>query len=544
MPWGLTVYVTCLRKSRFRCQYGEGDRKISLGFTDFSISNHHRFAYLARPVLVLSCGCLAGLLAIMMFQGNLRIVVGALGGVLLVGSLVVSGNPRLALLWGMLVTLPLALNKSFMIEPHMGGAASLSIDACDVFLFPLTVLIFKDYLGGIKPKIVMPKVIYWWLALTALGMVDCVLGPMRTVAFLEVVRMLKLTWLFLVLVNELCRLRQFHHVLQALMFCVLMQASVGLIQWAFELNLGAQILGEVTWEQAEYTSKATYFESEFTYRVGGLIGHPNLLAIFLAMLVPMGMCALFSPVSTIQKTILGSICAMGVAALVLTLSRSGWISFGLAMAVLLWASFALSSMNKQYILSKMGFLVCVLVLLALMSGPIIKRLTQSDGGAVDFRWEWMTVSLRMILDRPFFGFGLNSFVWFMPPYTDYLNYGGVVEKFGTDLPVVHNIYLLIAVEQGLIGLGIFLGFYLHLMWIAICGLRRYTEPFLSMMNLGCLCALVALSFDGVASFFIRNDNCGRIFFCVAGVLVAIQLWHKNRQPRSSQDNGLRSFANV
>jgi hypothetical protein len=61
------------------------------------------------------------------------------------------------------------------------------------------------------------------------------------------------------------------------------------------------------------------------------------------------------------------------------------------------------------------------------------------------------------------------------------------------------------------------------------GLFVYKQQFLAMVNLGCFAGLIALMIDGMASFFIRNGNCGRIFFIVAALVIAIQWWHYDNE---------------
>ena len=412
-----------------------------------------------------------------------------------------------------------------------------------MFLLPLIVFLVRDYLNGYR-QIYIPKVLYWWLGLAALGVFTILVGPLRQVAALEVIRMLKLALLFVVVINEVVRVKQFKHVVAALMVAVAIQCLVGLLQFTFDLNLGAQVLGEAARETTEATSRATYFadgafgRGESVHRISGLIGHPNLLAVFLAILLPIGISILFSNISPIYKAGVSVVIVIGLISLVLTLSRSGWISFGVGLTALMFMSFVLPNVRGRFVFERMLAVLVFVVIIVALSGPIIKRISHSDEGAVNFRWQWMGIATEMALDKPVFGHGLNSFVWFMPPYTPEKTYIGLIRKYGSQevLPVVHNIYLLVWAEQGTLGLIVYLAFYFHLMRIAWRGLSAYQQSFLAMVNLGCLIGLLALAVDGLASFFIRNDNCGRVFFLVAALVVAIQYWHKNNPPPSTTQN--------
>ncbi|MFK8049357.1 MAG: O-antigen ligase family protein [Halioglobus sp.] len=494
------------------------------------LSAQFRETTFTLSILVLAA--LAATTALLMLNlGSSKIVFAIAGALLFVFALVACGNVRLFCLWGLLMSAPFALNISFVVVAHMGGASAISIDAVDIFLIPLVLFLFRDLVTGNRQSLRVPKVLYWWLGLILLGCLDMVFAPMKKVAFLEVFRMIKLSLLFWVIVNEVVRVRQFAHVIAALMIGVAFQSMVALLQYTLDINFGAQILGEVTEAQTEFTSIATY-RGGFTNRVGGMIGHPNLLSIYLAMLMPIGISILFSNVKPLYKFLIIVTVLMGAASLVLTLSRSGWISFALAFMLLMGISFLHPELRRRYIFGRLFTIIFIVLVAMALSGPIVKRLTQSDGNAISFRWEFMEVATDMALDKPLLGFGLNSFVWHMPPYTDYKTYQGVIDKFGDDLPVVHNIYLLVLSEQGIIGLILFLGFNAHLMLIAWRGLRTYSHPFLAMISVGSMAGMLALSADGMASFFIRNANCGRVFFIVAALVVAVQWWHtENNQNR-------------
>jgi len=471
----------------------------------------------------------AVIVVFIIFLGGFNLVFSLFALGLFVTILFACGNIRLFFLWGLILTAPFELNASFMVIPHIGGAASISFDAVDIFIFALLIFLIRDFSIGYRTNMRFPKVLYWWIGLGVLGVITMLIGPMRAVAGLEVFRMIKLMLLFIVIVNEVVRVKQIEQVVAALMIAVALQSIVALLQYTLNLNLGAQILGEVTEAAAEYTSQATYgLDAQgFTYRVGGLIGHPNLLAMFLAMLMPIGISILFSEIRPLYKFLIAITLMMGIVALVLTLSRSGWIAFMLAFVTLMAVSFTHSKLKRKYVFARLSIIVAIVVLVMALSGPIFKRLTQSDEGAVSFRFEFMEIAMRMAVDKPILGHGLNSFVWHMHPYSIWETLAGVQGNFDSiaDWPVVHNIYLLVWSEQGTLGLILYLGFYFHLMRISLRGIGTYKEPFLALVNLGCFAGLIALAVDGLASFFIRNSNCGRVFFIVAALIVAIQWWH-------------------
>ena len=202
---------------------------------------------------------------------------------------------------------------------------------------------------------------------------------------------------------------------------------------------------------------------------------------------------------------------------------------------LLGLSFVHPRARRRFLLARAGLIALTVILVAALSGPILKRIYASDPGAIEFRFEWMELAWRMVKAEPVLGVGLNAFVFEMAPYSDYGSIAAMIDKFGPEvyLPVVHNIYLLVWSEQGTLGLLLFLSLYGYLMMTAWRNAKLYVDENLYMINLGCIAGLLALAADGMVSFFIRNDACGRVFVIVAGLVVAIEYWRReNTAPRS------------
>jgi putative inorganic carbon (hco3(-)) transporter len=493
---------------------------------------------LTQSALAVLFAAAAAAVLIAVFLTDKTIALVLLGAVALAAALYLSGNPRLFFLWGLVLTAPFEFGKDFMPIPHMGGAAAYSITLSDLFLVPMVFFLLRDRVQGTRKRIHISGVAFYWIALMGLGMITVTTGPLRHVTAHEIFRMLKCLVLFVVIINEVARPKQFLHVFGALAVGIVIQSLVAMVQYAFRANLGLQFLGEATEKSLKYASEATYRGASDVFRVGALLGHPNLFAAFLALLLPVCLALLFSRIRPAYKAATVVTAMLGTVALVLTLSRAGWIAFGVAFTILLALSFMHPKLRTRYFMIRVALIGVIVVMGAAFSGPIIKRFTESDPGAVNFRYEWMEVSWDMIRDKPILGFGLNTFVFYMPKYT---RYGGplkITERFGEDWPVVHNIYLLTWVEQGTVGFLFFLGLHLHVLWLAFQNTKYVRDLTLYTMNIGLLSGFIALMVDGFGSFFIRNPSCGRIYWIAVALIVAIHYWHKNSpaaEPAPLQD---------
>jgi len=480
-------------------------------------------------VLALVAPLLAGaiaaalLLSLPFFSRDILAVV--FGLTLFMVGLWVSGNPRLLCLWGLIAATPLSLSKKVHIIPHMGGVGGFQVELSDAFLLALVAFVVRDLATGhLRWRFPMPG--RWWLALTLLGIVDLVWGPLRMLAAEQMVEMLKELLFFLILVNELVRARQFVQTTTAIAVMIGVLSLVGFAEFVHHGSLGLGQLGEATDVELNYTAQATYMDASDVFRIGSLIGHPNLFAATLSLMLPLMMASLFSSIGIRRRLLIAACMLAGLGALVLTLSRTSWLSFGLSFVALLVFGAMHPRIRRRYVGLRvtMVLLFGASVLAALPQ--IIKRFTASDPGALNFRYEWMGVAWQFVKEHPVFGIGLNTFVFHLPNATQYGDIEGLNQHFGDAWPVVHNIYLIVWSEQGTVGFVLLVMTYLSLFVVGFRNMRRLIDERLFMLNLGCIAGLLSTAIDGMSSFYLRNTQCARCFWLVAAMMVAIQYWQQ------------------
>jgi O-antigen ligase len=213
-------------------------------------------------------------------------------------------------------------------------------------------------------------------------------------------------------------------------------------------------------------------------RVGGTVGGPNTAAGYLSLLLAPALALLMTRLGRFYKGLATLAFVLGTIALLLTLSRGGWLAYGLSLLLLYgfawrrgWASLTIP-------------VVMVMVALALVvffNEALVSRLSNDDGSAYS-RLPLLQIAYRMIADHPILGVGLNNFAVVMPQYAN-------LEFAGYWLYVVHNKYLITWGETGLLGLLTFL-------WFLFTTLRRgwqgwlYTDRLLSPLALGFSAAIL------------------------------------------------------
>jgi len=494
----------------------------------------------APPVAVLAMGATAALLLVAVPMMGKNAAFMSAGSALFAIGLWVSGNPRLLMLWGLVFTAPLSLAKKFVPIPHMGGAGAFQLDISDIFLVALLAFQLRDRFRKFLPVLRLPPTLWWWALLILVGMQSLIMGPMRMLAAQQMFEMFKEGLLFFVVVNEVVRVKGIIQLVTALAMLVILLGVIAGAEFLRHGPLGLEFLGEATKQDAEYTNLATYLErgGGGTYRTGSLLGHPNLLAAFLAMTLPILVGALLSSIDWQRRFLFAAAILIGGVSLLLTLSRTGWISTGLAFTLMLVLASLHPRVRGRHVRLRLTMSIGLGAGIVAALPMIIKRFTQSDPGALNFRYEWMGVAWDFIQRDPLFGIGLNSFIFHLPGNTKYGDIAGLNQHFGTIWPIVHNIYLIVWSEQGTIGFIMFAGMYLSLVY---CGLRNLLNPVderLFMIGAGCLAGIGSTMIDGLSSFFLRNNQCARSFWIVAGLLVAIRYWNRANGPARAAARGL------
>ena len=187
-------------------------------------------------------------------------------------------------------------------------------------------------------------------------------------------------------------------------------------------------------------------------RVGGAHVNPNELASVLVPAVALaGALALNRSLNPLLR--LGSFgaCLLAVGGTLMTLSRSGLLALGV---VLISAPFLAGRWRAPATAAAVVAIVAVVGYLAVLASPQdYGRVTELGTGTG--RVDLWTVGFRIIEDRPLLGIGADNF---RTTAIDYVVRPGVLreDEFIVNEPEeVHNIYLQVLVELGLVGFALF-----------------------------------------------------------------------------------------
>jgi putative inorganic carbon (hco3(-)) transporter len=446
----------------------------------------------------LAMGVILGFIALRMpgMSGTQLVLLVSLGLVGLVGVLV--GGVRQALLVFLALGIPIALaitpleNSSSAV--HAGGAwGTLVLYPYDFPLMMLAALWAVDGLLGRRPfkasavDVAALGFIVWSLASMA-NSVDLALSGF------EVARTAKLYLLSLVVAGTVRNRQDLRVAIIALLGSLALPTLVSVLQ-----HRGA-MYSEV-------------FES--TGRVVGTLGWPNTLGAYVAVVMVFAFSLWMAGTGGRQRWLAWGIGIAGMIPLVLTSSRGAWIAFILAIGLSAILSYRFGWLTSGRI-GQMALLGAGAGVVSLLLGQrLIQRLTETSlqqSQLVD-RMALNEVAFNMVAAHPFLGVGTNTFVEVMRDY----DVAWVTYLFPEP---VHNVFLLVAAETGVVGLGLFLLLVAAAFVGALKGARS-RDRLLSATSIGITSGLVVIVASNMVDVHLRTDAIFALFWLLIGMSRAV-----------------------
>jgi O-antigen ligase len=329
----------------------------------------------------------------------------------------------------------------------------------------------------------------------------------------ELALIIELFLVFFYLANHLRNIDDFRFVIHVLLVGFLILALSVIAMYFFGsysfMGLGSETL--VT-------------QGDNIVRSSGLIIHPNSAGAYLSFLSIIAFAILLMDKSAhLRKPLAFIALVLGLVALILTFSRSGWVSFAIAGLV-----FSLLALRRRWL--KWEYVVLSIVILSLLlflyREQILLRLFGDDGGAAAARMPLNLIALNMIKTHPWIGVGINNFVTVAP---DYLT----LETYKEWIGPAHNKYLLVWSETGTIGIISFMLFYLAITRENWNCYKSNTQMF-SILGAAVLSGLCGFAVHMMASPF-RSRSELLLLWIIAAISTSMSCLIKNSsQSQSTQ----------
>lgn len=250
-----------------------------------------------------------------------------------------------------------------------------------------------------------------------------------------------------------------------------------------------------------------------TMRFGGTIGPANYAAAYLAIVITLALAIRRMRVPNYLRRLTIPLIVLAGAALITTLSRGGWLEMILSVAIFAFAVWARNGGSLKGVFIG-GIAVSVVALCLYAPNPISRRLSANDNGSAYSRIPLMHLADTMIEANPFLGVGANNFAAVMEKYEG-------PEFRHAWLYTVHNEFLLVCSETGIIGL-------LAYLWIYFGILRRawrlwsHRDAMFAPLGLGICAAVCGLMSHMLVDIF-SDRGLIQLLWIFAAMLAACEL---------------------
>lgn len=275
-----------------------------------------------------------------------------------------------------------------------------------------------------------------------------------------------------------------------------------------------------------------YVTGKVINRSVGTFPHPNTLAMYVDLIVPMVLGLLLAGGLPRIWGKLGPIAILGgLICVIFTKSRAALVIAGAALGGATCLSIMMKPTGKKIAIAMAGFLVIDII--GLMAAPKIIERFQKAPEASELTRIYFNNAARAMANEHFLGMGLNSYSWSLAN-TDYYWYVYAEERdtikdeeefresdMGQSrLGTAHHIYLLFAAETGWPGMVVFIlwlaTFYLH----NVISLFRSRDQYYQAILLGLLVGFSTLHLQGLLEWIFRQTQVFFLFCLLSGLMVA------------------------
>lgn len=292
----------------------------------------------------------------------------------------------------------------------------------------------------------------------------------------------------------------------------ILESIFAITQYTHQRELGLTRLGEpqlfavINMPDCSKWALDSFFHtktlSEEIFRAAGTLPHPNILGTFLGFTLLVSYYLYLQ----LQKNLSRALFSVGLflqwMTLFLTYSRAGLI--GMAIGSICWFGYFIYKKIPYSKTLAVKTLICISLSFAILMPQIVSR-----GGILNYnslaqdsdrgRHIYQERAIKQIKEHPLLGIGFHQSL--------------VVLKENQEKgDAVHNIYLLIAAENGLIGLAVFLCFICSILWHTIR--TKMDGKLLTLLGI-----FLFLLFTGCCHYDLIKSQQGRLLFFISAALL-------------------------
>jgi O-antigen ligase len=453
---------------------------------------------LASSVVALGAGIAAGLLVVSV-SSVLKLCAMVLGLGVVLGSMV-------RVEWGLLVLVFMTYTRFSDALVHYGGAPSLAQPFVCVLLLAIVV---RWGWYGIRP-VGWERAALLMTAYGLVGLASLLYAADFAVAQEALIDYTKDALVAIIVIILLQRATTLRHVIWTLLCAGIFMGTISVYQY---------LTGTLThpywgFGQAEILHIAGDIND---YRLGGPVGNANPYAQILLVLIPLALDRLWHE-RTVSLRLLAAwaltVCGLS---LVFTFSRGAFLALIATLGIMFVR-------HPPRPLALLGTVVLIVPLLHFVPRHYTDRLKtladvasaeESTDGAIRGRLSENIAGWNMFIDHPLLGVGLENSSTYYRRYARHIGLDSRHED-----RAMHNLYLQIAAETGLLGLTVF-GM---LLWVMFRGMRRARDHLVQVGMPDCAEMVMALCI-GMLGYLLNavflHAAFPRYFWLLFGIAMAV-----------------------
>ncbi len=468
--------------------------------------------------MCLAAGLAGGLLATMLTGLSAKFFLTGLMALAALIVLVIAGATgllRILLLLALACGLSLNISITFLLHDQTPGLHQLNVSGAagvtvTVVLIAAVLLLAQQMVA--RRRVILPVGLLWpWFLFAAVGVASLLVAVDARLVILELARLAVLLLIVVAIAN--LKPEEIRPFLLFLALFVAVQGAIAVTQFVTQRDLGLAFLGEeaLAVETIEFRAQV---------RSTGTIGHPNILAYFFELLLPLMLAQLMMARTGLERLVYLVALVLGLGGILVTLSRAGWFTMALLLPLVVLFVGGRRLLTARALLVGAGLAVMLILAAALVGPLVLERLLGDDAGSYSHRATFNEGARDLISQSPWLGHGLNNFG---PAFALFDTTGGY-RVFREVNHVVHNMFLLVAGEVGLIGLGVFLLAFAVALWRCWRVFRMDPNGIAGTAALGIGAGLVAQLLHGLMDPGFRLSlPVSQLIFCLFGLIAALEL---------------------
>ncbi len=476
------------------------------------------------------------------------LVIFLFGGVAVFLPTLILKDPKLYWLFLFSLSLLFDISKrltSWMAKPWVlfqeygmpsSGNLSVHLYLSDIVLI-LLMIPWLCRLAFREEKIYFPKFAWipvMYLAWATLGSLAHAIS--LQLSFFELTRQGIYFLSFLYLANNVNSKKYVRGIMAALVLGILIEA-VAVIA-AFQLQTTESAFGGIYQERSDqglgessdlYTSETD--SSSRTKRSQGTFSHPAHAAYYFEYLLPLVLILIVVQKRAGPRLALMVLFLLGVTGLILTFSRSGFIGF----TVGFFSVLLISRIRNIFSRSKFAVFLAGVIAVIIIASPFIYDFLTSRPKAFSYRFYLLEKGFEMYLENPVVGVGINNS---SAANKIFQFKKGKGKKW--EVIVIHNHYLIVAIETGIIGAILYFWFFV------LIGIKAYrcsgSRDFdVSIFSVAILGAYFGLAVHNLAEPF-GGHAVHSMLWLFAGLVAAFEkmgIEEENKAPVFKEPGGER-----